>query len=204
MVYLKRLMLVDGSGVLIANYPETNENEMNVFSGILASLASFSEQMNLGELNSLDIGGDHYIVRKINGSMLIAVFDKEARHIDWFIEILTNALKATLNYVRDEEGVIKKHEYSAFKNVLMKFYNEYEKVNLKYSELNLAYLEAKKVMGSKAFDLLDTILNSSVEIKESEDGLEMEDIKILDIDQLYDLLDYSLRELKYNAKINLM
>ena len=200
MATLKGLMLIDQSGVLIANYPDINENEMSVFSGVIMSLASLSEQMNIGPLRSLEIGENRYMIKKINGSLLIAIFDRQAEHIEWFTEVLANALRATLNFVREEEGLIKKHEYSAFKNVLMKFYNEFERVHSKYIELAETYVKAKENMGPKALDLLNRILTPNADVKENGKGLELIDVTISDIDQLYDIIDFSLRELKYNAR----
>ena len=201
MAKLKGLMLIDQSGVLIASYPDIDENEMNVFSGVITSLASLSEQMNLGSLNSLEIGENRYMIRKINGSILIAIFDRHADHVEWFTEVLANALSSTLSFVREEEGLIKRHEYSVFKNVLMKFYNEFERVNSKYIELNETYAKAKENVGSKALDLLSKILAPNADVKENKKGLILSDVVISDLDQLYDLIDFSLRELRYIAKI---
>jgi len=191
---LKSLLLIDPSGVPIATYPEDleNDSEMSIFSGIVLSLVKFGRSSKFGEVREIRIGDDVYLVKVINDSVLLAIFDSNGDENYWLLDALNNALSSMLRYVRDEEGVVKNYEISVFKNIFKKFYEKYDNIMAKISKISEIYNALKDKDGEKILQMIGDIVFPEMDVYEKDNKIYFKDVKIGDIDRINDLFDKAL------------
>ena len=193
------IIVINSAGIPIASYPKEINVVSNVMSGLLSSFLSGIEQLGLGAVESIKIGEKNFVVKKLKGAYVVIVLDKYDKIVRWFIDILANALGKYLDILSSDEGMVLEGEFEAFKKILMNYYEGYSKFREKYIELRNIYYKAKKLLGNKTLQILNTVFNPDIKLVEEGD-LNFEKINLDDLNVVIELMQRGVEKLKENVK----
>ena len=197
---LESLIVVDRSGLPIASYPEELTTDTSVFSGLLTSLTSATEQLGIGSVETLKIGGKVYVVKSFNKVIIITILGKQSNVAKWYIDVLYKALGKILDLMYYEEGSVDDTVHNTFKNILSNFYEVYPLVEEAYEELEKVFKVAHRIFGKKTFELLNSVLTPFAKAIESNGELELEIMELDDPKRFAELLEKAAVFLRDNIK----
>ena len=196
---LKMIAVVDPSGIPIAIYPrsEVDENDFSIFMGVLRSLDNIVQSIEGEPLSCIEVGQASFRFEKIGDYILVAKLEGENwREIDWYFKLLVNALRHSINYVRTTEGLVENYEEKLFKNILRKFYENFEEVKKLYKRFSENYLRFKDNKGESAYQMVNDIFGHELELVEKENLISFKDIKTSDIERFKELIELALSRME--------
>lgn len=197
---IESILVVDKSGLPIASYPEEVTTDRSVFSGLITGLSNATEQLGIGSVENLKIGGKNYLVKNFDKIFIIIVLSEETNVARWYSDIISRALNKITELVAIEEGNISENVYESFRRVLRRFYESYATVESNYKELERVFDIAYKLIGKKTFELLNSVFLPFIEAKEGNSNLDIVIKELDDPEKFAELLIKGAEYLKNNLK----
>ncbi len=192
------IVVIDSSGVPISSYPILSGGTTTLMSGVLTSFVSALEQLGMGEVKKIEVGEQTYLVRKSRGFLLLFIVDNYNFLTEWVLKLVSDEIERQFNF--EEIGNLSDSEIEKINNIISEYYNAFKDLERSYLNARDYYQKVKQLLGVKALELFNSALAPDIVLKDINGTLEIEDVKLRDLEKFKLYLERAVEEVKRNIK----